>query len=142
MEIIGPDGTPMPVIRVGDLEGWEDEEEYEPTIEDILDDLEEFYEFNQPDGAEDPDEDYDPPATPADIQGYHLSEFITDYWENEVWGGETASIGQREFIIDSVQDLYGYLAEQGHIPTDAAKRVEQAVATLFRQTDELTPISR
>lgn len=189
MEIIGPDGTPMPVIRLGDLEGWEDEE-YEPTIEDILDDVESFYESNQPDEAEEADEDiidaeallpsgwlvdylttrfnegfqvvelderldnlcefilylgdeeYAPPETMADIQGYHLSEFIIGYWENEVWGGKTASVGEREFIIDSVQDLYDYLAEQGHIPADAAKRVEQAATTLFSSPNELTAISR
>ena len=188
MEIIGPDGTPMPVITIGDLEDWEDEE-YELTLDDILDDVEQFYHpdaSEEEDSDEDVDEDEeliphewvvdylttrhtegidveelddrwdnlgefifyldeesnDPPEALADIQGYHLSEFIIGYWDENIWAGETATVEEKKFVVDSICDLYDYLAVQGHVPADAAKRVNQAAAILFSQPNQLTSISR
>ena len=192
MEIIGPDGTPMPVITMDELEDWEDEE-YELTFDDILDSVEEFYleDYLEEDDSEEErdteeeeaeeeavpyewmvdylttrfnegvdveelddrwdnltefllylDEGDDPPETLTDLQGYHLSEFITTYWDEYVFAGETSPIAEKQFVIDTVQDLCDYLAKQEHIPADTAKRVKSAAATLFSNPNEITPISR
>ena len=192
MEIIGPDGTPMPVITMDELEDWEDEE-YELTFDDILDSVEEFYleDYLEEDDSEEErdteeeeaeeeavpyewmvdylttrfnegvdveelddrwdnltefllylDEGDDPPETLTDLQGYHLSEFITTYWDEYVFAGETSPIAEKQFVIDTVQDLCDYLAKQEHIPADTAKRVKSAAATLFSNPNEIAPISR
>jgi hypothetical protein len=198
MEIIGPDGTPMSVITMDELEDWEDEE-YELTFDDILDSVEQFYLADYPEEEdseeewdteeEDSEEEWDseeepvpyewmvdylttrlnegidveelddrwdnlaefllyldvgddPPETLADLQGYHLSEFITAYWDEYVFSGETSPIEERQFVIDTIQDLCDYLAKQEHIPADTAKRVKSAAATLFSNPNEITSISR
>lgn len=194
MEIIGPGGKPIPIIGMGDLDDFEGEE-YQLTLDDLLDEVEQFYyadeveeeafveEVDESEEEEeeeelipyhwmvdylttrhnegmDPEElsdrwdnltefifyldglDHEPPETLTDLQGYHLSEFITDYWAETIWAGENTTVGEKEFIIDSIQDLYEYLAEQGHVPTDIVKRINDAAAILFKQRNKLTPISR
>ncbi|MEW5957165.1 MAG: hypothetical protein AB1801_05555, partial [Chloroflexota bacterium] len=184
MEIVGPGGVPLPLV-VGDLEDWE-AEEYEFDLDDLLDEVDEFYQseeepaetgaaahreavlpadwmigyltacHNEGADAEELTDSWDnlvefilyledgddPPATLADVQGYHLSEFITDYWDENIPEGETTSLEEKDFVIESIRDLYDYLAEQGHIPADAAKRVNAAVAALFSRPNKITPISR
>ncbi len=195
MEIIGPGGKPISIFEMDDLEDFEDEQ-YELTLDDLLDEVEQFYlgdsdeeevfveEANESEDEEgeeeelipydwmvdylttrhnegmDPEElgdrwdnltefifylddpDYEPPETLADLQGYHLSEFITDYWDDNILEAETTTVEEKEFIIASIQDLYEYLAERGHVPADVAKRVNAAAAALFKRRNKVTPISR
>ena len=191
MEIIGPDGMPMPIITMGDLDF--ENEEYEYTLDDLLDEVEQFYHADETeeealveevDESEEEEEelipydwmvdylttrhnegmepeelgdrwdnlsefmfylddsDYDPPESLADLQGYHLSEFITDFWDENLLEAETTTVAEREFIINSIQDLYEYLAERGHVPTDVVKRISDAAATIFKQRNKITPIPR
>ncbi len=89
------------------------------------------------------DEYDDSPESLADIQGYHLSEFIIDYWEEYVvpWG-DMESAEEREEVIDTINDLYAYLATQKHIPMASAERVAEAVKTIFSRENELISIPR
>jgi hypothetical protein len=86
------------------------------------------------------DEGYNTPKTLADIQGHHLSEFVSDFWDEHI--DKEAPADEKEEAVETVRDLYDYLAEQKLIPAEAAKRVAAAADTLFSQPDELTPIPR
>ena len=183
MEIIGPDGQPMPVVRMGDLddEDWDDFEEDEvEDFDDVLINVDDYYEEveeNLDEGQEyilpydwavgyltarheqgfEPqelddywldlsdflsylDEGYDTPKSLADVQGYHLSEFVTDFWDENI--EDDTPVEEKGEAIETVRDLYEYLAQQKHIPAEAAKRVAEAADLLFSQPDELTPIPR
>jgi hypothetical protein len=182
MSIIGPDGEPMPVVVMGDLddEDWDDFEEDEiEDFDDLLMEIEDYYKEikeNLDEGQEyilpydwvvdyltarheegfEPqelddfwldlsdfllylDEGYDTPQTLADIQGYHLSEFVTEFWDENI---EDTPIEEKDEAVETVCDLYEYLAQKKHIPAEAAKRVAEAADLLFGQPDELTPIPR
>jgi hypothetical protein len=183
MEIIGPDGEPMPVVVMGDPddEFWDDLEEDEvEDFDDLLMDIGDYYEGmkeNLDKGQEyilpydwaagyliarheegfelqelDDywlelseflyylDEGFDTPQTLADIQGYHLSEFVTDFWNENI--EDDTPIEEKDEAVETVRDLYEYLAQQKHIPEEAAKRVAEAADLLFSQPDELTLILR
>jgi hypothetical protein len=179
MEIIGPDGIPMPVITMDDLD---DEEEDEFDLDDLLLDVEEYYledeeeefdeeeeepilpynwavnylidRYNEGNDADELDDQWDDirdflfymeegddaPSILADIQGCHLSEFVTDFWDEEI--EEETPIEYKQQAIETIRDLYDYLATQGHISADSVKRVTKAATTLFSQPNKLTPIPR
>ncbi len=167
-EIIGPDGIPMSVITMDNLDG----EEEECDLDDLLFEVEEFYladeeEFDGEKEEEEPilpynwavnylsarynegievyelddrwgdicdflfymEGDDDAPSTLADIQDCHLSGFITEFWVEEI--GEKTSIEHKQQAMEAIRDLYDYLAAQGHIPVDSAKRVAKATTNLF-----------
>jgi hypothetical protein len=183
MEIIGPDGQPMPVVMMGgpDDEDWDDFEEDEvEDFDDVLINVDDYYEEVEENLDEDQeyilpydwvvgylaarheegfepqelddywldlsdflfylDEGYDTPQTLADIQGYHLSEFVTVFWDDNI--EDDTPIEEKDEAIETVCDLYDYLAQQKHVPAETAKRVAEAADLLFSQPDELTPIPR
>jgi hypothetical protein len=194
MEIIGPDGQPMPVIFMGgsDQDFWDDDVEDDAyTLEDLLDEVEEYY-FNEDTEEEteileagiiEPNEsayfvpyewtvDYlsarsdegidmeelnqrwmdladlmyyadtsdHAPTHLAELQGYHLSELVIDFWNKEF--DKHSPRTERQHTLETIQDLYAYLAAQAHIPKEAAVRVEQAVTALLRHPKKLNPIPR
>ncbi len=183
MEIIGPDGEPIPVM-IGDLddEDWEDEE-YEFDFDDLLVEVDDYYTelaeeleagetFILPhewvvdyltarfeEGIDEEELDHrwddlsefmffldigdDTPSTLADIQDYQLSEFITEFWdENVEEEEEIIPVEEKQYVMETIEDLYTYLAAQGHVPTEAAQRVAGAVKTLFSRKDKVTPIHK
>jgi len=90
------------------------------------------------------DEGFDTPATLADLQGYHLSEFFTDFWDEHIEpdAEPDTSFEEKEEAMDTIFDLYDYLAEQNYIPQEVKNRVEQAADILFDEEDKITPIPR
>ncbi|MBN1220739.1 MAG: hypothetical protein JXM69_17595 [Anaerolineae bacterium] len=86
------------------------------------------------------DEGYDTPPTLADIQGYHLSEFITEFWDDNI--EEELSPEERGEVVNAICDLYNYLAEQKHLLAKVARRVSEAAESIFEKPGQLTPIPR
>ncbi len=187
MEIIGPDGTPIPLMMTGgpyaDDEVDEDDEEY--TLDDLLDEVDNYYAEDEDESAGEliiNDEGFlvpydwtfeylearfaegveldeleerwmdlcdfmyyadvheDPPAKLEEVQGFHLSEFVTEFWDAEI--DEESPLEEKQHALETLQDLYAYLAAQDHIPGEASARVAQAAATLLSRPSELTPIPR
>ncbi len=66
----------------------------------------------------------------VDVQDFHLSEFITKFWDETI--DPDSSIEERQDVIDTVSDLYTYLSKQDHIPAELAKRVNEAAASIFK----------
>lgn len=184
MEIIGPDGQPMPVIIPEDFYTEEDEDE-EYTLDDLLDEVDKYYAEDEDESAGEliiNDEGFLVPyewaaeyledrfeegieldeleerwmdlcdfmyyadtheAAPtelAEVQGFHLSEFVTEFWDKEI--DEESPLEEKQHTIETIHDLYAYLADQGHISGEVSARVAQAAATLLSQPDQLTPIPR
>lgn len=80
------------------------------------------------------------PTELAEVQGFHLSEFVTEFWDKEI--DEESPLEEKQHTIETIHDLYAYLADQGHISGEVSARVAQAAATLLSQPDQLTPIPR
>jgi hypothetical protein len=187
MEIIGPDGKPIPLMITGGPYAA-DEDEFEAdeifTLDDLLYEVEDYYfeDDESPDDQVIDDEafilpydwaaDYltdrfnegidldelqerwmdlcdfmyyadvheQAPSKLAEIQGFHVSEFITEFWDNEI--DEESPLEERQHAVETLRDLYAYLAAQEHIPYEAATRVTEAAHTLFSSPDQLTPILR
>jgi site-specific recombinase XerD len=79
------------------------------------------------------------------VQGYHLSEFITEFWENKlnyVASPQEIAIEIKQDTVETIQDLYWFLAQQKYISDDVAKRVRQATATILQKEGQLTPIPK
>lgn len=86
--------------------------------------------------------DDEAPAELAELQGYHLSEFITDFLDEEIRGGIEMPLDDKQHIIETIRDFYSYLARQSYISPEASQGVAKAAATLFSQPNKLTPIYR
>jgi hypothetical protein len=86
------------------------------------------------------DERDDAPSTLADIQGHHLSEFIIEFWDEEI--EDETPLAFKRHAIETIRDLYTYLAAQEHISKDADHRVTKAAAALFKRKNKLTPIRK
>ena len=80
------------------------------------------------------------PATLTDIQGYHLSEFLTDFWDKNIEAD--TSIEEKDEAMQTIFELYDYLAEYSLIPQEVANRVEETADILFDADDEITRIPR
>ena len=80
------------------------------------------------------------PATLTDIQGYHLSEFLTDFWDENIEAD--TSIEEKDEAMQTIFELYDYLAEYSLIPQEVANRVEETADILFDADDEITRIPR
>jgi hypothetical protein len=194
MEIIGPDGQPMPVAFMGgpDQDFWDDGGEDDLyTLKDLLDEVEAYYFSGDTEeeteileeGIIEPNESADfvpyewaidylsarsdegidveelderwmdladlmyyadtsdhAPTHLTELQGYHLSELVIDFWNKEF--DKRSPRIERQHTLETIQDLYAYLAAQAHIPKEVAIRVEQAVTTLLSHPQKLTPIPR
>jgi len=86
----------------------------------------------------------DAPKSLEDIQGYHLSEFITEFWDKELTytGPVQTTTEAKRNVIKTVQDLYLFLAQQKYISDTAAKQVSKAAATILQKEGQLTPIPK
>jgi hypothetical protein len=181
LEIIGPNGEPMPVIVMGgppDDDWAEFEEDEADEFDDLLTEVEDYYFGEDEDSSEAfiipydwvvdyltarydegvdlaelderwmdladfmyyADEADDAPSTLTDIQGAHLSHFVIDFWDEEI--EDHSPRETKQHAIETIRDLYAYLAAQGHIPAEAASRVTQAAKILFSHPKKLTPIPK
>lgn len=86
------------------------------------------------------DADEDTPPALADIQGYHLSRFVIGFWDEEL--DAENPLEEKQHAVETIRDLYAYLADQEHIPAEVAARVAQAAKTLLSQPETLTPIAK
>jgi hypothetical protein len=84
--------------------------------------------------------DDEAPAELAEVQGYHLSEFITDFWDEEMERGAETPLDEKRHVIETIRDFYTYLAQQSYISSEASQNVTKAAAALFSQPHRLTPI--
>ena len=86
----------------------------------------------------------DAPKSLEDIQGYHLREFITEFWDKELTytGPVQTTTEAKRNVIKTVQDLYLFLAQQKYISDAAAKQVINAAATILQKEGQLTPIPK
>jgi hypothetical protein len=81
-----------------------------------------------------------PPTELTEVQGFHLSEFVTIFWDAEI--DEESPVEERQHTLETIQDLYTFLAAERHVPDKVTQRVKQAVATLLSQPGQLTPIDK
>ncbi len=78
------------------------------------------------------------PPDMVDLQGYHLSQLVTDFWDEEF--DEDSPYDERQHTLQTIQDLYVFLTAQHHLPAEASARINQAVQTLLSRPDRLTRI--
>jgi hypothetical protein len=74
----------------------------------------------------------------AEIECVDLSLFVTDFWDEMIT--DETSLADRRHAVETIRDLYTYLAEQELLPAEAAARIAAAANTLLSRPDRLTPI--
>ena len=181
MEVIGPDGKPMPVMVLGDLDDpdWDDDNW---TFDDLLNDVNDYFlsEGEEPLAEnEEPkehvlpyewavsylatryeegvdleelddrwenlcdfmfylEEDDTAPSTPDNLKDIHLSRFITDFWDQTI--ASNTPLNEKIHALETVQDFYEYLAAQKYVPVNLAHNVTEAVSSLMKHKNKLTPL--
>ncbi len=83
-------------------------------------------------------EDNEAPTDLTKVQGYHLSQFVTEFWEHEIVEDDLAE--SKRHAVETVRDLYNFLSKRKFIPRASAKQISKAAAKILRYPDKLTPI--
>jgi hypothetical protein len=69
----------------------------------------------------------------AEIEQEQLHEFMTDFWDEEIEPFVETLIEEKQHVIETVRDLYVFLAEKGYIPGEVSQSVTRGAATLVNE---------
>jgi hypothetical protein len=69
----------------------------------------------------------------TEVEQEQLQEFITDFWDEEIEPFVETPVEEKQHVIETVRDLYAYLAEKEYIPAETSRTIAKAAATLVRE---------